>query len=316
MGIIDTKSADRPSPTMLPAIAFLLLCVGAYADQWDGEPSDLGLEGLENLDERSFELLRESGGGGKKLIPSICFNRSIDFEYEITGNCFGKIVNEKVLLFRSEWKDIGDCQLDFKMANPGYLRILRIGKTDNLKENDKLTYTGSAQVETEIDLDLKEKMDVESRTGSISFTTEEDEERRGFAFFLVLIPMARLCHQTIRIPEGSQKGRITYPGFDAKKEYAAGTFCDWRITAPPGYKIKLNFNDFQVGSDEDNCEGQDFIGVDTNADGVYDDDEKLCGQQIPDPVTSDGNQLNILGYGPNGDRGFCFNYELVEPSAP
>jgi len=290
-------------------LVLFVFCVGAIAEPWDDEQSDFGLEGM---DERSLELLREGSGGGAELVPSICFNRSLDFEYEITGPCKGRIL-KKFFLFMTEWTGIGDCTLKFSVANPGYLRIVRVGNKDNSRDADKLTYTGSAQVETEIDLDLKERMDVESRTGTISFSTEEDEDRNGTAFVLLLLPMAGFCHQTIRIPEGSEKGRITYPGFDATRKYKAGTFCDWRITAPPGYKIKVNFNDFKVGSDEENCAGQDFIGLDTNADGVYSSEEKLCGQQIPDPVTSEGNQLNVLGYGPNGDEGFCFNYELVAP---
>jgi len=196
------------------------------------------------------------------------------------------------------------------MENPGYLRILRVGKKDLSRDSDKLTFTGAAQVGTEIDLTLKQKMNVESRSGTITFNTVADTSRKGIAFILALIPMQSSCHQLISAPAASE-GRITYPGFDKKGKYLAGTYCEWRIQAPPGYKIKLTFNDFKVGADEDNCEGQDFIGVDTNADGVYSPEEKHCGQQLPEDITSDGNQLNVLGYGPNGDEGFCFNYKVV-----
>jgi len=273
---------------------------------------DLELEAaLAAVESNIFSPQQRAGDAMAK--PTICFNQTVGITYEVTGNCIAELRTKKreILIFRTENTDIGNCQIDFSVDNPGYMLIKKHKmKKDNWRDTDSLSFLGDALVETDIDIEAGEKMLVESASGTIKFSTTEDATRTGVAFALILIPMMKPCHQMISAPADTV-GRVTYPGFDKVREYPANTFCEWRIQAPEGNLIKIKFNDFAVGEDVEDCEGEDFIAVDASGDGVYDLEERHCGDEKPDVIMSSSNSISVMGYGPTGDEGFCFNYIVV-----
>jgi len=259
--------------------------------------------------------------------PTICRNSTTGLKYKISedSSCEAFIkVNEKQntekLIFRTKKDQIASCAVKFSMANPGIMviRKTRMKKVKTVwdQDVDSLTFTGAANVETKLDMGSAKnfKMFVEGGSSSIVFKTEDNEARTGAAFALAIQPKILGCHQHIFAPAGIV-GRITTPGFDRKKNrgYKKNTFCEWRIKAPEGHKIRVKFNNFNIGQNVDECTGEDFVAVDADGDGNFSKKERNCGgeEDIPKDIISISNEINVLAYGPEGGVGFCFNY-IVE----
>jgi len=262
--------------------------------------------------------------------PTICRNTTTGLKYKISedSSCeafieVNKNQNTEKLIFRTKKDQIASCAVKFTMANPGMM-VIRKTKMKKVKtawdqEIDSLTFTGAANVPTKLDMGSAKKfrMLVEGGSSSIVFNTKENAARNGVAFALAIEPKILGCHQHIFAPAGTV-GRITTPGFDRKKNrgYKANTFCEWRIKAPEGHKIRVKFNNFNIGQKVDDCANKDFVAVDANGDGNFSKDERMCGGEgdIPDEITSVSNEINVLAYGLEGGVGFCFNY-IVEKLA-
>ncbi|XP_035209877.1 ovochymase-1-like, partial [Stegodyphus dumicola] len=108
--------------------------------------------------------------------------------------------------------------------------------------------------------------------------------------------------------DAAEKGEITNPLY-SKGNYPNNLWCEYRITAPDGYRIKLTFEDMDI-KPSGSCGSDKLVVYGKNKEtvlGVY------CGFQIPNPVLSheDENEVRLLfetddmGSG----RGFKLTYE-------
>ena len=100
--------------------------------------------------------------------------------------------------------------------------------------------------------------------------------------------------------------------------FAQNTDCAWNITVPVGQIIRLTFLNFTLEpSEQTDCRGS-LGGARVFITNVASDDGepefKLCGQQIPDPVYSVGNfvQVQLLSLN-NVFSGFNLTYEAISP---
>nr|XP_021507855.1 tolloid-like protein 1 [Meriones unguiculatus] len=93
------------------------------------------------------------------------------------------------------------------------------------------------------------------------------------------------CEQKIHSPSGL----ITSPNWPDK--YPSRKACAWAISAIPGHRIKLAFNEFEVEQHQE-C-AYDHLEV---FDGETEKSPilgRLCGSKIPDPLMATGNQMFI-----------------------
>ena len=126
----------------------------------------------------------------------------------------------------------------------------------------------------------------------------------------------------------SPKGTIESPGFgkDFYLSKHSSDECFWLISAPPDTKIRVSFRHFNLrGQNDQLCyddslslyEGRDN-GVDSQRQGGVDLGKllvKLCGSELPRPITSETNEL-LIGYSTTGgqlprDHGFIIDYEQL-----
>ena len=94
--------------------------------------------------------------------------------------------------------------------------------------------------------------------------------------------------------------------------------CAWNITVPVGQIIRLTFHNFTLEPDEKtDCTGS-LGGARLLITNVASDDGaqefKLCGQEIPNPVYSVGNFVQVsLRTLNNAFSGFNLTYEAISP---
>ncbi|PRD32124.1 UNVERIFIED_CONTAM: Transmembrane protease serine 6 [Trichonephila clavipes] len=115
------------------------------------------------------------------------------------------------------------------------------------------------------------------------------------------------CHDLYEY-DASVRGTVSSP-FYGKREYHNGLWCEYRIRAPEGHRIKITFKDFDV--DPSGSCGQDQLvvyGKDKQSVlGIY------CGYEKPRPILSnpDESEIRLLfrsDYMKAG-RGFLLEYE-------
>ncbi|XP_006629277.1 dorsal-ventral patterning tolloid-like protein 1 isoform X2 [Lepisosteus oculatus] len=87
----------------------------------------------------------------------------------------------------------------------------------------------------------------------------------------------------------SSSGMITSPNWPDK--YPSRKECTWEITATPGHRVKISFNEFEIEQHQE-C-AYDHLEV-------FDGDSakaailrRLCGSKTPDPVISTGNKMYL-----------------------
>jgi len=94
--------------------------------------------------------------------------------------------------------------------------------------------------------------------------------------------------------------------------------CAWNITVPVGQIIRLTFHSFTLEPDQNTDCTNTGGGARVSITNVASDDGavqfKLCGQNIPSPVYSVGNfiQLSLLTLN-NVFSGFNLTYEAISP---
>ncbi|XP_068217667.1 uncharacterized protein [Palaemon carinicauda] len=102
-------------------------------------------------------------------------------------------------------------------------------------------------------------------------------------------------------------GRLASPGYP--DHYPEDASCTWRIKAPHGEKVALEFLDFDVtGSDE--CSG-DYVSILASERA---EEQRFCGSRKPKIITSEGDTL-VLTFASNAQgscRGFNATYHVQE----
>ena len=113
---------------------------------------------------------------------------------------------------------------------------------------------------------------------------------------------------------GASSGFVASPNFP--NNFDPSKTCVWTITVPSG-RIKLSFLNFTLepGQNTD-CTGSNLGGASVTITNIASNDGrspfKLCGQNIPDPVYSDTNSIQItLTTTSNALPGFNASYETV-----
>jgi len=245
--------------------------------------------------------------------PNSCDGGSPLFLYEVGSFAPCRIAEKndgKRVVLKSPVGNDGTCSLSFTSEAPGFIRG-KVGKAA-LGAADTLTYKGIfGDVKTITNEDEGNTFILPSTFGTVSYASTD--ERNEMAFKMEASPMSNICQRVITAPAGS-RGRLTVPGFDARRQYKAGTMCQWWITAPEGKKITLDFNAFDFGDDVTDCVDTDYIGVDTSGDKTFESASarKICGNTIPADIVSDENKINVVANGERGGVGFCLNYIVDE----
>jgi len=245
--------------------------------------------------------------------PNSCDGGSPLFLYNVGDFDPCRIVEKndgKDVVLKSPENNAGTCSLSFTSEAPGFIRG-KIGRAA-LGAADTLTYKGIfGDVITITNDNAGEKFILPSTFGTVAYSSAD--ERSGMAFAMGAAPRSNKCQRVITAPAGS-RGRLTVPGFDARRQYKAGTMCQWWITAPEGKKITLDFNAFEFGDDVTDCVDTDYIGVDTSGDKTFESASarKICGNTIPADIVSDENKINVVANGERGGVGFCLNYIVDE----
>ena len=114
----------------------------------------------------------------------------------------------------------------------------------------------------------------------------------------------------------ASSGNISSPNFPGN--YGANQTCIWNITVPYGKIIKLTFLNFiLVINETENCTGaaQSSARVSiTNVAPNGEDNLQLCGQNLPDPVYSEGNFIQVKFESHDGpvNKGFNATFEAID----
>ena len=117
--------------------------------------------------------------------------------------------------------------------------------------------------------------------------------------------------KTIRFPHGAQHGAVN------GTNYTTNVVCEWTITAPTKFAIRLDFDFFQLEFDRrcvyDSVEF--FEGPDSNSPSLK---GRYCGDNRPIDIQSRRNQLTVRlvsDYSIVGG-GFSFNWSLNDAQLP
>ncbi|XP_078393739.1 procollagen C-endopeptidase enhancer 2-like, partial [Cetorhinus maximus] len=125
----------------------------------------------------------------------------------------------------------------------------------------------------------------------IEMTSDNDSAGKGFlAVYTAGLPPEKenqFCGGKLVKPQGSFK-TPNWP----EKEYPTGISCSWHIVGHPNEVIELKFEKFGVESD--NYCRYDYVAVFNG--GRSDETQqagKFCGDQPPDPIISQGNEMLV-----------------------
>jgi len=303
---------------MPPKAVLLVLAVAVAAADFAedfGVEEELGLP--ENEDEMDAYFTRSFRAAMSAKAPNVCTGGSVALDSNDPAPCTvtdGK-KNKMAKILRSPADNSGTCNVEFDSEAPGYMKAKMFQAA--LSDSDVLEYTGAFGDKIRLTkADVGKKLVLGTTYGSIKYVGSSERsmaERKKAArdFQLFALPMSNNCQRVIDAPAGTG-GRLIFPGFD-RRNYTAGTMCQWWIRAPEGKKVVLKFNSFNVGSDVTDCEGSDYVGVDKAGDPMYEESPvRFCGNTIPEDVTSDANMINVLGFGRAGGRGFCCTYDVID----
>jgi len=246
--------------------------------------------------------------------PNVCTGGSTLLNYQQDyAPCRSEERSDAVWVWRSPKNNIGNCTYKFGTDAPGMMRGIYVRV--HLAEGESLKFThafgDSYTIKSE---DQGGKYVYPTTFGSFEYSSNIERQRPA-GFVYVAVPRSNWCNRVITAPAGST-GRIESPGF-RMKEYRKNSFCQWWIRAPEGKKITLKFNTFNIGNStyEEKCQYSDYLGVDKSGDPTYTSDSayKMCGSDVPEPVVSDANKMNVLFNGKAGgkdDKAFCFTYHV------
>ncbi|GFR00184.1 ovochymase-1 [Trichonephila clavata] len=118
------------------------------------------------------------------------------------------------------------------------------------------------------------------------------------------------CHDLEEF-DATEKGEITSPFYSTENgsSYPSDLWCEYKITAPEGHRIKLTFLDFDIDP-SDSCGTDKLVVYGKNKETVI---GIFCGLIIPRPVISheDESEIRLLFQSDYlaGGRGFRLEYE-------
>ena len=122
------------------------------------------------------------------------------------------------------------------------------------------------------------------------------------------------CNSSGLVLSGSS-GFLWSPNFP--NNFPANSNCTWNITVPSRKIIKMSFLSFTLESGQlRNCAGAPPGSARVSITNVASDDGKtpfqLCGQDLPAPVYSEGNSIQVrFVSGSTIERGFNASYEAM-----
>ncbi|KAI1887747.1 hypothetical protein AGOR_G00193540 [Albula goreensis] len=87
----------------------------------------------------------------------------------------------------------------------------------------------------------------------------------------------------------SSSGTISSPNWPDK--YPSRKECTWDITATPGHRVKISFNEFEIEQHQE-CAYDHLEAFDGDSDksAIL---GRLCGSKVPDPLVSTGNKMYL-----------------------
>ena len=138
-------------------------------------------------------------------------------------------------------------------------------------------------------------------------------------FVLIDVKLINLFTYTACVPPGDDligsTGNFSSPNFP--NNFSANSNCNWTITVPAGRIIKVTFFSFALHPTHNtNCAGGSGIPHVLITNVASDDAQeefKICGDRLPDPVYSVGNSIQVrLITGANIYQGFNASYEAID----
>ena len=138
-------------------------------------------------------------------------------------------------------------------------------------------------------------------------------------FVLIDVKLINLFTYTACVPPGDvlggSTGNFSSPNFP--NNFSANSNCSWTITVPAGRIIKVTFFSFALHPTHNtNCGGGSGIPHVSITNVASDDAQnefKICGERLPDPVYSVGNSIQVrLITGDNIYQGFNASYEAID----
>lgn len=136
------------------------------------------------------------------------------------------------------------------------------------------------------------------------FRSDNSSSHDGFQLEWDTIPP--VCGEEI---ETNSHGTISSPG--SPGNYPMNRDCYWRISAPAGKRIQLNF--FLLAIEAHQTCSYDYLAI---YDGHTEETpmlEKFCNTSTPEPLITPGNEvmLHFHSDGDNSDHGFQITYSVV-----
>ncbi|XP_003422559.1 procollagen C-endopeptidase enhancer 1 [Loxodonta africana] len=132
---------------------------------------------------------------------------------------------------------------------------------------------------------------VPGNQATLRMTADEGTGGRGFLLWYSGRATSDTEHQFCGGRMEKAQGTLTTPNWP-ESDYPPGISCSWHIIAPPDQVISLTFGKFDLEPDT-YCR-YDSVSVFNGA--VTDDAKRLgkfCGDKVPGPISSDGNELLV-----------------------
>ncbi|XP_061168908.1 uncharacterized protein LOC133178176 [Saccostrea echinata] len=138
--------------------------------------------------------------------------------------------------------------------------------------------------------------------------------KKTYFYICYYYPTQYDCGNKIHLSkDGQTTAVITSPGHP--NPYPGGRTCFWNVIAPDGFKLKLDFNDFDIAANTDGtC--VDRLEVRHSLPGQF--GLSYCGDRFPKTVLSEENQLGLTFQTGlrQAARGFSAKVTLLEPNDP
>ncbi|XP_055939285.1 chymotrypsin-like protease CTRL-1 [Argiope bruennichi] len=107
--------------------------------------------------------------------------------------------------------------------------------------------------------------------------------------------------------DASRKGNLSSPLYGQRAQYPPNLFCQYKIKAPVGHRIKVTFKDFDLDLSS-RCTQDQLVIYGKNYRGVL---GTFCGHELPRPILSIDNEINLVFKTDfiQGGKGYLLEYE-------